>query len=107
MTLADLTPEMIKQFEAERKAKQEKNNRINQLLAQQKAENDAYWMQKRNSKLHTAQRVEHQCEVCNGTISIGEQYRSRTITVNVSRQGWTPKQRTVYRHLKCSSKMEA
>jgi hypothetical protein len=106
----NVTPEMIQRFEAERKARQEENNRknnnITQFLNQQKAQADAYWAKKTMQKPHTAKRASHPCEVCKGTIHIGEQYRCRAVTVNVSRQGWTPKQRTVYRHVECPQKTE-
>jgi hypothetical protein len=111
LTLADLTPEMIAKFEAKRKADLAKQQRLDTdykaMIRQEKQRAEAYWQNKQNSKIHTAKNTEHPCENCKGTIHIGEQYRSRTVTVNVSRQGWTPQQRTVYRHVKCPTKTEA
>ena len=107
MTLADLTPEMIAKFEAKRKADLEKLQQQDTELQAEKERAEAYWQNKQNSKIHTAKNTERPCEKCNGIIHIGEQYRSRVVTVNVSRQGWTPQQRTVYRHVKCPIKTEA
>ena len=74
-----------------------------QQLQAEKAERDAYWQEKRNPKPKTA-RSPHPCETCNGTIAKGEQYRKRTVSVNVSHSGWTQQFRTLYRHLECSIK---
>jgi hypothetical protein len=107
----NVTPEKLAQFEAKRKADLAEQQRLDAdykaMVQAEKQRAEAYWESKRNGKPHTAKHVEHPCEVCNGTIHIGEQYRCRTVTVNVSRQGWTPKQRTVYRHVKCPQKTEA
>jgi hypothetical protein len=111
VTLADLTPEMITRFEIERKANlaklQKQNADYKATVKNEKERAEAHWKNKQNSKPKTAKHVEHPCEQCNGTIHIGEQYRSRIVTVNVSRQGWTPQQRTMYRHVKCPTKQEA
>jgi hypothetical protein len=104
---ANVSPELVAKFEAQRKARLAELQKQDEEIQAEKARAEAYWQNKQNSKIHTAKNVEHPCENCKEAIHIGEQYRSRIVTVNVSRQGWTPQQRTVYRHVKCPTKTEA
>jgi hypothetical protein len=92
---------MLADYKAQQAEKQRLDADYKAMIRQEKQRAEAHWQSIRNGKIHTAKHTEHPCENCKGTIHIGEQYRSRVVTVNVSRQGWTPQQRTVYRHVKC------
>ena len=77
MTLADLTPEKIAEFEAIRKTKALATQTMLEAASaerrQLRAEINAGIHAKRN-KLHTVKTTPHTCHVCGETISIGEKY---------------------------------
>lgn len=107
----NVTPEMIAQFEAKRKADLAEQQRLDAdykaMVQAEKQRAEAYWQSKQNGKPHTAKRAEHPCEHCKGTIHIGEQYYSRKTLVNVSGSGWNPQMLTFYWHVQCPGGKQA
>jgi uncharacterized protein with PIN domain len=99
--MINLTEEQIERILAERKAQQAQREADDQALAAQKAQTEAAWAKLRNPEPFT-NRSAHPCEKCKGVIAKGDQAKKRTVIVNVSKFGWTPQPRTLYRHLECS-----
>ena len=98
--MINLTQEKIAELLAERKAQQAQREADDQALAAQKTQTEEAWAKMRNPEPFITRSV-HPCEKCQGTIMAGEQAKKRTVIVNVSKFGWTPQPRTLYRHVSC------
>jgi hypothetical protein len=97
--------EILADYKARVKAKEEANAMLDKMRADQKAKQEAFWAKINTPHIHKL-RVAQKCSCCNASLPVGSQAVTKTELVNVAGSGWTGGFRTKTLCLVCSGSIK-
>ena len=98
---AERERELLADYKARVAAKEEANDMLDKMRADQKAKQEAFWAKMNKPHIHKL-RVQQKCACCNATLLVGSQAVTKTELINVAGSGWTGGFRTKIYCLVCS-----